>query len=461
MKKTMSRRLLFSIGCAVFLPAGALGAEQQGTLEERLASALVGGLTADQVAARAQDTSNEAAAQRDAIRAAEARLEQAKVAFLPRMTLTGSYTRLSPVTVNLGPSAITFPQDQFVGIASLDIPLTDYVFKLSQSYAAASHSKRAEELNEQAARLKAAYDGRVKYYSWLQARAGVIVSERALDQSRAHLEDARHAFEVGTSSKADVLSVESQVASAELLLERSKNLAALTEDQIRTAMHDPSGRPYEIGEDLRGEVPPLAGSENLAALRAEAFDRRLELRALDQTAWSLREQAKAARTGYYPHLDAIGNFTYAKPNARYFSAVPEFKATWQAGVQLVWSPNDALQASGASGDPEARASQTEKQKAALFDGVKIEVMQAWQAMREAEVAVGTTRRGLAAAEEGYRVRHELFRNGRATSVELTDAEVALFRASLESVNARADLRAARARLIHATGRDVPQGVALR
>ena len=47
----------------------------------------------------------------------------------------------------------------------------------------------------------------------------------------------------------------------------------------------------------------------------------------------------------------------------------------------------------------------------------------------------TTKRALDAAEEGYRVRRELFRNGRATSVELTDSEVQLIRARLEAVDA--------------------------
>jgi outer membrane protein TolC len=88
-------------------------------------------------------------------------------------------------------------------------------------------------------------------------------------------------------------------------------------------------------------------------------------------------------------------------------------------------------------------------------------MQAYNALREAEVAMQTTQRGLAAAEEGYRVRRELFKNGRATSVELTDSELELFRAGLESINARANMRSARARLIHAVGRDIPSPTAAR
>jgi outer membrane protein TolC len=335
------------------------------------------------------------------------------------------------------------------------------VLRLSQSYASASRSKRAATLDEQAARLKAGLDARLAYYSWLRARAQVIVSERALDQAKGHLEDARHAFDVGTASKADVLRVESQLASAELVLERAKNLADLTEDQIRTAMHDPSTQPYAVGEDLRADVAPVGGRENLAAFRAEALDKRLEIRALDETAWSLREQAKSLKAGYLPRIDAFGDVIYANPNPRIFLPNRQWKASWDIGLQLVWTPNDSLAAPGAVSEVEARAAQTDMQKGALRDSVKLEVMQAYQALREAEVAVQTTKRGQAASEEGYRVRRELFRNGRATSVELTDAEVELFRSSLESVNARADLRSARARMLHATGRDVPQGVASR
>jgi outer membrane protein TolC len=460
--KTTTRRLLSAIGFAASIQSPALAADQPGALDERLAPPPGGGLTADQVAARARDTSLDAAASHEAIRAAEAKLDQAEVAYYPRLTLTGSYTRLSPVSFTLFPGTPPYeaPTDQWTGVANLRVPLTDYVFRLSQSYAAASRSKRAEELNEKAARLKAAADARSLYYTWLRARAQVIVAERSLDQARAHLTDAQHAFDVGTASKADVLRVESQVASAELVLERAKDLVTVTEEQLRTAMHDPSVQPYAIGEDLRAEIAPLAASENLQALRAEALDRRLEVRALDETAWSLKEQAKAARAGYYPRLDAVGNITYAKPHQRYFLD-RDWHGTWDAGLQLTWSPNDAFTAKGVAAEPEAKSAQIEKQRAALADGLRIEVVQAYQAVREAEVAVGTTKRGLVAAEEGYRVRHELFRNGRATSVELTDSELELFRASLDSVNARADLRSARARLQHAAGRDVTGGVASR
>jgi outer membrane protein TolC len=469
MKKTMRRRLLSAIGCAVFLPTTAFAAETQGTLDERLAPAPGGGLTADQVASRAQLTSFDAAARREAIQSAEARLDQAKAAYFPRLTLTGRYTRLSPITQsfpipggNAGMAAenVVIPVrfDVFLAQAGLNIPLSDYVLRLSHNLAATSRSRRAAVLDEQAAKLKAALDGRTAYYTWLRARAQVIVAERSLEQARGHLEDARHAFDVGTSSKADVLRVESQVATGELVLEQARNLAVLTEEQVRTAMHDPSSQTYAIGEDLRADLPPTV-PENTAALEAEAMNRRLEVRALEETSTSLREQAKVARAGNYPRLDAFGDLILANPNPRFFVQDGVFRGSWDVGVQLVWSPNDVLTAGPQRRDAESQANQIEMQKLALRDSIKIQVLQAYQLMKESEIAVQTAKRGLAAAEEGYRVRRELFRNGRATTVELLDSQADLTRESINSVNARANLLVARASLDHATGRDIPPAFA--
>jgi outer membrane protein TolC len=477
MKKTTNRRLLSALSLLAWLPAPAFAAEAQGTLDERLAPAPGGGLTSDEVAARAQQTSFDVAARREAIASAQAKLDQAKAAYYPKLTLTARYTHFSPLTQVLplnpagtsgmagmmaAPANVSIPTqlDQGLGQAALVIPLSDYVLRISQNLASASRNRRAAVFDQEATRLKAGLDGREAYYAWLRARAQVIVAERSLEQARGHLDDARHAFDVGTSSKADVLRVESQVATAELVLEQAKNLAVLTEEQIRTAMHDPSTRAYAIGEDLRAEIAP-SPAENVAALEAEAMDRRLEVRALDETAWSLREQAKSVRAGTYPHVDAFGDVFYANPNPRYFFPDYKFHPTWDVGVLVVWSPNDVLTVGAQANDAEARANQTEMQKAALRDSVKLQVLQAYQVLKEAEVAVQTAKRGLAAAEEGYRVRRELYKNGRATTVELLDSQADLTRESSNSVNARANLLSARAALFHAVGRDIPPAFASR
>ncbi len=199
----------------------------------------------------------------------------------------------------------------------------------------------------------------------------------------------------------------------------------------------------------------FAGSDqDIEALCVEALERRPEIRALDETAWSLRKQANTSKADIYPKLEAFGNAGYLNPNPRVFPQVPEFRGTWDAGIRLSWSPSDTFSAIAKASETRAQASKTEMEKATLADAVRTEVVDAYLACAQARAAIESTARSLAAAQESYRVRRELFRMGRAKSVELQDAEVAMFRAELESVNARANLKIAEAQLRHAAGRDV-------
>src|SRR5262249_25181613 len=306
---------------------------------------------------------------------------------------------------------LSFPilLDSYTLSATMQVPLSDYLLRLPQGHAAAKLGRRSAELTEQASQLRVATDARVLYYSWLRARSQVTVAEQALEQARGHLADARHAADAGAASKADVLRVESQVASSELLVERTRNLAQLLEQQLRTAMHDESARSYVPGDSADGDVP---APDALPALWNEAFERRLELRALAAAADAAREQAKIARAGWFPRVDAVGDALYANPNPRILPQQDRFTGSWDLSLQLSWTPSDIPAATADKRGAEARGREIDAQRALASDGVRIEVMQAHQALQEARVATETTARGLTAAEESYRVRRVLFQNGR-------------------------------------------------
>jgi outer membrane protein TolC len=471
--------LLGTVASAADAPAPSLQEKLNGVLGRP------GGLTADRVAARAESTSFEIIAKSEELNAAAAGVDQALVGYFPRLTLTGRYTRLSPIdTPNLGtivgsttggpitidntdpanpklqpglaaiPLKFDVPLNQILLQANLALPISDYLLRIPQAYASATKNQKAAALTEKATRLKTASDAKVTYYTWVRAKLQEVVAEQALDQAKAHLVDVQHAFTAGTVSKADVLRIESQVASSQLLYERAKSFASVTETQIRVAMHDSSASRYEVGETVEAELAPMTQLGTTESMWTEARNNRLEVRALDESAGALREQAKVARAGNLPRLDAFGDVISANPNQRIFPAQPRFDTTWDVGVQLTWSPNDVGTSSSSGKALDARAASLLAQKQALEDGIRVEVTQTNNSLHEAEVAIESSARGLAAAEESYRVRRSLFQNGRATSVELTDAETDLTRSRLEAINARVDLRIAHVRLEHALGRDV-------
>jgi outer membrane protein len=153
-----------------------------------------GGLTSVEVAKRARATSFDARARHAEVEAAAAAVDQAFLAFLPKLTVALRYTRLSPLDdqvlgqVVVAPTAdgdgpiprdaplvsatIAIPSivDQSALQGTLVVPLSDYVLRLTQGYAAASRSHSAARLNEEAGRRKAALDGQLAYYGWAPPR---------------------------------------------------------------------------------------------------------------------------------------------------------------------------------------------------------------------------------------------------------------------------------------------------
>jgi len=451
-------------------------------LDSELLRVAPNGLTADQVAKRAAQTSYQAKASEEALRGAAARVDAAWAAFLPRLSGKASYTRLSeytppslgnivaaydpvtkqpitqpgpltPGTFGLINVPLTFPLvfDNYSLAASIVVPVSDYFLRINQNYSAATNSQEAARLDVETARAKSAADGKVAFYSWLRARGAVTVAEQALGDQQTHLKDANNQFAVGNASKADVLRAETAVASAELQVVQSKNLADLTEKQIRVAMHAKDEEALAPGESLAGTMAAVQG--NPQSLESEAVSSRLEVKSIDANAAAAREQAKAVHAGYWPVVSAFADATYANPNPRIFPQTATWFPTWDLGAQATWSPNDLLTTKANGADAESRAAQLEAQKGTVRDGIAIEVLQAWQKVNEADAALSSTKRELASATEAYRVARELFNNGRATSTTLTDSETELTRARLDALNASVDARVARVQLDHALGRD--------
>ena len=439
-------------------------------------AAVPGGITADQVGSRAAQTSWQAKAAVATADAAHGRSEASYVSYFPRIGLTARYTRLSaftppsaagsgsvvatsspPGTVN---PPTTFAADfsfpivlnNYLLQATIQVPISDVFLKIHESYRASLRQEDAARLDVITARAKSFSDGKSAYFTWLRSRGSEDVAEQTLAVAKAHLTDSKNQFNVGNSSKADVLRAETQVASAELGVERAKNGVIIAERQVRIATHAGADEKLEPGESIDSPVKPAPTDFN--GLLNEAFSNRPEIKSIDKNAESTRHLVKSQEYAAIPALSAFGDATEGNPNSRRFPATQQWFGTWQVGAQLTWSPNDILIAQGNAADAKGRLATYEAQRETTRDNVELEVTQGYHAVLEADVSVGTTTRQLESAEEGYRVARELYNAGRGTGTTLIDAEVALAQARFEHLNARVDARLARIRLDHALGRDV-------
>lgn len=457
-----------------------------------------GGITIEQAAARAIRAAAQVRAAAANVDAADAARSEAAWAMVPGLALSARYTRLSEITaprlsfgsaaafcVNQqtaalyagttnaagqtvclnprdsspppstgGSAGFSFPVilDQFGVRATLTVPITDIPFRLARLYEAAGRTADARRLDAEAARAQAAADGRVAFLEYLRTQAQVAITQQAVDAARRHREDLSRFVEAGTVARVELLRVEAQVAEAERLVVMAREGASVAEANARIRLGVAPNERIVLGEalDTPTDVP-----SNVQSLIDEAWRSRPELTSLERQVSALDANLAAVRAGYFPSIVAQANLDVANPNQRFVPATQEWNTTWDATLQLQWSPTGALQAGATASRVAAQREAVRAQIGALLAGVELDVRGAWTNLQGARAAIEASTRQLAAAEESYRVRRERFTAGSAVSSDLTDAENDLLRARFALINAHVDLRVALARLRRAIGTPEP------
>jgi len=414
-----------------------------------------GGLTPEQAAARAPRVSPEVHRRAAEVEAAIAQLDAARVAQVPIVGGSATYTRLSAVNIELmGIPAISVPQNSYAAQARLAVPLSDYVYRFPKFVDAAKLGVDAARTNQTSSEVNVAQDARVAYYEWVRAKLQVLVAERQHEQVKTVLEQVRALADAQRLSKADLMRVESEEADAERTKDQLRYLAVLREEQLRLLIGAKPEETLEVGAEARTDVT-APKEQGLDDLMKEATARRLEFRAIDLGIAAKEKQRESSKANYVPRLSAFATGDYANPNQRIFPLQQNWRFTWQAGVQLSWTLNDALLERTQQKRLHAETDQLRADRESLLRATRIQVLAAAQGVQTAVLSLATTQKGLAAAEESYRVRRELLNADRATAVELVDSETDLTRARIDAINARINLRIALAALAHALGEDTP------
>lgn len=477
----------------VGLSAAAFAQDRQPAYEDKVSAALAptpGGLTADQAALRAGQRAPGVAARQAEIDIAVAGQNRTLARFVPQATVTASVTRtnridfdfgggalavgaLNPggLTVGTCPDGVTqncvvdgsgqqvgaaapqpfeIPRNSYAVVGNLRIPISDYLVSLQPARRASAADLEAARSRRATEASRAGLDARVAYYEWLRTRAQVAVAEQALESALARLADAKIGLAGGTLAPADVLQIESLEASSRVALASAKSYEAVARTNLAVLIEvEPDS--IAVGEDVRGELD--AAAVTLDAVLDSARRNRDELRALDQAERSAEEAATGTRSELWPRLDAVGSVTYANPNPNFFPPSNEWNTSWSIGLNLSWGIDRFFSGRAQKKELEANARLFRAQRAEAARGITLEVTAAWQAFQRAATAVKLSGPDIAAAEGAYSQRVALFQAGEATTTEVIEAELNRFNASLRSVNARIDLRIARAQLDRAAGAD--------
>ncbi len=418
-----------------------------------------GGLTSDQAAGQAVKASPSVRRSVAEIEVAIAQAEAAELVRVPQVSAKAAYTRLSPLDpVYFGdpgnPATPKFEslKNVFTVQGQLGIAVSDYFVRYPKLIDAARLAEEVARVSRRSSEINAGQEARIAYYEWVRSKLQVLIAQRQLAQVQSTLKQVRALAEVQRLSRADLMRVESNAAQADQAVIQLTHLAALREEQLRLIIGAPGDQALTIGEDIRVTLAAPDAAQ-LDALMDTAKHQRLDFKVLDTGIQAKEKQRASEQAGRYPRLSAFAAAEYTNPNQRVFPQEDKFSFTWSVGAQVTWALNDVLITNTTDRRLRGETNELRADRENLERGTRIQVLAAQQAVEIAQASLSTSQTGLAAAEEGYRVRRELLNAERATAVELVDAETDLTRARIASLNAKVDLRVAMTQLAHALGND--------
>lgn len=388
-------------------------------------------------AQRANPRVGEAAAR---VQEARARITQRRAVRNPQANLGANVFRQGPVIPAFQPGAdpIVPPYRWTVGVF-----LNQILFDWGQRSAA----QRVAERQTEAARFglgETQNDVRlvvsVAYYNILRAQQLLQVARERQEAAAEQVRVARARFQADIVPRFDVIRSEAELANADQEVIEAQNEIALSEATFNTAL----GRDVVTPVALNYQPQP-AVDVNFETARTAAIQNRPQLAALREEIEASRQEIRSRRAENKPQLGL--STAYDRRQATGFAA----GYTYNAGLVLSFPFLDSGLTRGRVREAQAQLEQDRQLLEQARQQMELDIRQAQLDMNEARQRTQTAQQEQRSAREALRVAEVRYRAGVGTTVEVTDAQVALARAGQNVANAEFDYQTAVARLEFATG----------
>ena len=419
-------------------------------------------MTLDQAIATGLEKSRSLQVARLSAASSAARAGEAGTALLPSLRLAGNYTRLSPGNFSLNSPALPMPitvasvvENTAMARIGLQQPLFTG-FRLSSLAAAAEAQSNASSMELAHSEADLVLNVTTAYWALYQAAKLDTLAAENVRRLVVYSGDVRRMVESGLATRNDQLTIEVQLAGAQLAridADNDRRVALMT---LNNAMGEPLDLPVVPVSDPSASTADtllaLAFGNSDSVLAAIAGTERGDLIAAAWMSEAARAGVTAARSSWWPQIELTANYLTSRPNSRYQPVTPEFYDSWDVGVHLAMDIWNWGRTGYAVEQAEALLRQSELQQVQLRENVLLEVRRAALTARRSGERLDLARLGVGQASENLRITEERFRSGLATSSELLDAQVALTRAETNLATASVEAALAGARLTRAVGR---------
>ncbi len=292
---------------------------------------------------------------------------------------------------------------------------------------------------------------RTQFDSILLNRALITVQEESTSLLENQLQDQQNRFKAGSVPRFNVLRAEVELSNVRPNLIRARNDYLIAQLELCKTLGLPAG---PGGDPQLLVVGQLSGSPrpySLSAALQVARERRPLLKVQRQNILIETEQIKVALAGYKPKLDA--NAGYEARNSILSNDLSDVVNGWFFGVTGRWEIFDGLATLGRTQQARSRLETARLNYLDSLQQVELEVQKAFARMRQAQETIESQQKNVEQALEALRLATERLDAGAGTQLDVLDARVALTRARITELQARADYQIALAEFDRVTATD--------
>ncbi len=384
------------------------------------------------------------------VSASQSRVGQARSNYYPQIDLSGSYSRIKPVTgaqrlVSTGidgtsAANVTKSFDQFSGSVSLSQNIWDFG-RTSSQVDIQRFNLDASSSNLETTIEQVVFNVKQAYYGVLRAQRNRIVAQDTVKQFHLHLDQAKAFYEVGTRAKYDVTKAEVDLSNAKLALIRSENTLKVSKVTLNNTMGVPDAPDYAVEDNLAYEKYEIALPQAIET----AYKNRPDLKAAVATSRSFERSIDSAKTGYYPFL--TGNAQYDRSDTTFFPS----GEGWSAGVALTFPIFNGFLTKNQVEEAKANLGVAKANEETLRQSILLDVQQAYLDLVVAGESISNTGLTVKQATENLDIANGRYAAGVGNPIEVSDAEVSLAVAKTAYNQALYDYKVARASLERAMG----------
>ncbi|MEA2045905.1 MAG: TolC family protein [Euryarchaeota archaeon] len=285
------------------------------------------------------------------------------------------------------------------------------------------------------------------FYSVLLAEEFVRINQETLSLAEEQLRIARERYHAGEVSNYDVLRAEVEVATVKPELVKAENYLQVAQNEFK----------FILGLDLatlvkvKGDFAYLPKEVNLDDTFAAAFASRPELKEMEANRKMGELGVKIAKGGSKPTVSLIvGNYWDEKSA---FSVREEWD---DYGVGLISVDVPIFDGLGARAKTQGALAQLNAVKISeenLKERVKLEVENASLSLKAAQEVVASQAKNVEKASECLGIMQTRYKQGKATQLDLLDAQVALSRVKVSYAQSIYEHTIAKASLKLAVGKE--------